>query len=398
MGRRTLGPSSRGHWHLHRASSYLHRGIGSGTGLCAASWPAGREFPFSTRLGPLLTGEKTGAMLAKGLRMSHTPETEHNRSYEHVPVMLQEVVGVFSAVPEGTVLDATVGGAGHARALLEARPDLRLVGLDRDGSAVEAARSRLATFGERAQVVKERFDRLGQVLDQLGVPVLSGALFDLGVSSPQLDQAGRGFSYRSDAPLDMRMDQSQRLTAAHVVNEWGAEELASLFRDHGEGRFARRIAGFIVEARPLQTTAELVRVVERAVPLAARRRGHVAKRVFQALRVAVNSELDVLPTALDQAIARLVPGGRLVAISYHSGEDRTVKARLAVAATGGCTCPPGLPCVCGAVPRVRLLNRGARMPSANELALNPRAGSARLRAAEALGQAGGASSQQPGAS
>ena len=326
-------------------------------------------------------------MLAKGLRMSQTPAPKPNRIYEHVPVMLREVVGLISAVPAGTVLDATVGGAGHARALLEARPDLRLVGLDRDGPAVEVATSRLAAFSKRAQVVRERFDRLGLVLDQLGVGELSGALFDLGVSSPQLDQAERGFSYRSDAPLDMRMDQSQVLTAAHIVNEWSAKELAALFRDHGEGRFARRMAGFVVESRPLLTTAQLVGVIERAVPAAARRPGHVAKRVFQALRVAVNSELDVLPSALDQAIARLVPGGRVVVISYHSGEDRIVKARFAWAATGGCTCPPGFPCVCGAEPRVRLLNRGARMPGSAELAVNPRAASARLRAAEALGPA-----------
>jgi 16S rRNA (cytosine1402-N4)-methyltransferase len=340
---------------------------------------------------------KPGAMLAEGLRTSPAnwlyveslasvspgPAAEEPR-FEHRPVMLEEVVDIFSAVPEGVVLDATVGGGGHALALLRAHPRLNIVGIDRDAEAVAAATAELAPFGSRATVVGGRFDQLGPILDRLGVDHLAGALFDLGVSSPQVDTAGRGFSYRFDAPLDMRMDRSQELTAADVVNESSQDELATLFSDHGEVRFARRIAAAVVAARPVLTTGRLAEVVSSAVPAAARRRGHPAKRIFQALRVAVNSELEILPTAIDAAIERLMPGGRIVVISYHSGEDRAVKDRLLDAATGGCSCPPVLPCVCGAVPRVRLLNRGARKPSESEVMANPRAESARLRAAEAV--------------
>jgi 16S rRNA (cytosine1402-N4)-methyltransferase len=298
--------------------------------------------------------------------------------------MLDEVVDLFGPAPAGWALDATVGAAGHARALLETYPHLRVLGLDRDADAVAAASSALAPFGDRARVVHQRFDRLDVVLDELGIPSLSGALFDLGVSSPQLDRPERGFSYRYDAPLDMRMDRSEGGTAAQFLDRSSEEELARLFALHGETRFARRIAAAIVAARPVLTTWALADVVSSAVPAAVRRRGHPAKRVFQALRAAVNAELEVLPVAIDAAIGRLSPAGRIVVVSYHSGEDRATKERLAEAASGGCTCPPGLPCVCGAEPRVRLLNRGARKPSAAEVAANPRSESARLRAAEAL--------------
>jgi len=298
--------------------------------------------------------------------------------------MLEEVIGTFAGVPEGVVLDATVGGGGHALALLNAFPQLSVVGLDHDEEAVAAATAALAPFGARAAVVRARFDSLRTVLDERGVKLLSGAVFDLGVSSPQLDRPERGFSYRFDGPLDMRMDRSRALTAARLVNEGTEEQLAKLFALNGETRFARRIAAAIVSARPLTTTRQLADVVSSAVPAAARRRGHPAKRVFQALRVAVNSELEVLPLAVDAALERLAPGGRIVVLSYHSAEDRLVKQRLVYAATGGCNCPPELPCVCGAVPVVRLLNRGARKPSAEEVGANPRAESARLRAAEAL--------------
>jgi 16S rRNA (cytosine1402-N4)-methyltransferase len=297
--------------------------------------------------------------------------------------MVDEVVELFRTVPAGWVLDATVGGGGHARALLEALPGVRVLGLDRDADAVAAASASLASFGPRAKVVHRRFDRLGEVLAELEISSLAGALFDLGVSSPQLDRPERGFSYRFDAPLDMRMDQGQARTAARLIDEIGQEDLARLLYRHGETRFARRIAAAIVAARPLQTTLQLADVVSAAVPAPARRRGHPAKRVFQALRAAVNEELEVLPVAIDAALDHLVPGGRIVVISYHSGEDRATKERLVEAASGGCTCPPGLPCVCGAQPRVRLLNRGARKPSAAEITANPRVESARLRAAEA---------------
>lgn len=346
---------------------------------------------------PMFPERKPGAVLAEGLRMSPKKLSDSKPSddqspgapvagspFGHLPVMLEEVIDMFAGVPEGVVLDATVGGGGHALALLNAFPHLRVVGLDQDGEAVAAATSVLAPFGARAVVVRARFDALGTVLDELGVGLLSGVIFDLGVSSPQLDRPERGFSYRFDGPLDMRMDRSQAMTAATVVNESTEAELARMFVVHGETNFARRIAAAIVSARPLTTTQQLADVVSSAVPAPARRRGHPAKRVFQALRAEVNSELAVLPLAIDAALERLAPGGRIVVLAYHSGEDRAVKQRLVYAATGGCECPPALPCVCGAVPVVRLLNRGARKPSAEEVAANRRAESARLRAAEAL--------------
>jgi len=214
---------------------------------------------------------------------------------------------------------------------------------------------------------------------------LVGALFDLGVSSPQLDRAERGFSYRLDAPLDMRMDPSASRTADEVVNQYPERELASVLRRYGDERFANRIARAVVAARPVRTTGELAELVRDAIPAPARRTGgHPAKRTFQAIRIEVNEELDVLPVALDAAIDLLAPGGRIAVLAYHSGEDRIVKQALRDAETGGCTCPPGLPCVCGAVPLIRLLRRGGRTPSAEERAANPRAESARLRSAEKL--------------
>jgi 16S rRNA (cytosine1402-N4)-methyltransferase len=221
--------------------------------------------------------------------------------------------------------------------------------------------------------------------DVVGGERVSGVLFDLGVSSHQLDTPGRGFSYRADAPLDMRMDRQWGVTAADIVNGEDEQVLARLFAENGERRFARRIARRIVEHRPVETTRQLAEVVRDAIPAATRRTGgHPAKRVFQALRIAVNEELDVLKTGLDAALDLLAPGGRCVVLAYHSGEDRIVKAAFRDAATGGCTCPPALPCACGAVPRVRLVTRGARKPSAAEIARNPRAESARLRAVEKL--------------
>ncbi len=327
-------------------------------------------------------------------------------TFAHDPVMVEEIVRLFAPVPAGWLLDATLGGGGHTEALLDAHPHLRVVGLDRDEVAVEAATTRLARFGERVRVVHARFDDLWAVLDDEGiVPVggsgdgatadrsgtggLVGALFDLGVSSPQLDQAERGFSYRFDAPLDMRMDRTQRRTAADVVNRSTEDHLVHILREHGDEPNARRIARAIIAARPLETTDELVDVIRRSVPAAVqRRKGHPAKRTFQALRIEVNEELTILPGALDDAIDRLEPGGRVAVLSYHSGEDRTVKERFRHAATGGCTCPVQLPCVCGAEPSVRLLNRGAQKPTAAEVATNPRAESARLRAVEKLIAAG----------
>jgi 16S rRNA (cytosine1402-N4)-methyltransferase len=352
------------------------------------------EVPFSARFHFARSGRNPDGKLVEGLRMVWSPAlvtgSEDGPVFAHRPVMVEEVVSLLAGTPPGVVLDATVGGGGHAMALLESAPHLSVVGLDQDPEAVAAARAALARFGERATVVRSRFDRLGEVLDGLGVSRLAGALFDLGVSSPQLDRAGRGFSYRSDAPLDMRMDPSRGTTAADVVNGWSERDLAELFRDHGEARFGTRIARAIVAARPLSTTAELAEVVRAAIPAPARRTGgHPARRVFQAVRVAVNEELDILPDAIDSALDRLQPAGRCVVLSYHSGEDRIVKERFRAAATGDCVCPPGLPCVCGAQPTVRLLTRGARKPTAAEVASNRRAESARLRAVERLASQGG---------
>jgi 16S rRNA (cytosine1402-N4)-methyltransferase len=316
-----------------------------------------------------------------------------NQAFEHQPVMTAEVVDLFRTVPPGLIVDATLGGGGHAAALLQSHPSISILGIDRDPQAVEAATEVLAPFGDRAVVRRSRFDALGRVVgdvhDQLGIPVdrrgLSGVLFDLGVSSPQLDEAGRGFSYRRDAALDMRMDPTSGRTAADVVNDYDEDALVELFIDNGEGRFARRIARAIVAARPLTTTGQLADVVKTAIPAATRRTGgHPARRVFQAIRIAVNEELGQLAAALEEALTLLQPGGRCVVISYHSGEDRLVKSYFARMATGDCHCPPGLPCVCGADPQFRLVTRGARRPTAEEIGRNRRAEAARLRVIERL--------------
>lgn len=321
-------------------------------------------------------------------------------AFEHEPVMVDEVVALFGPVPAGVVVDATVGAGGHAAALLAAHNHLGVLGMDRDPDAVEAARGRLAAFGDRAAVRRALFAALASEVADASAgsswpvseatgPVVSGVLLDLGVSSPQLDQAARGFSYRNDAPLDMRMDPGRGPTAADVVNGAGVGELASMFAANGEGRLAGRIARAIQAARPIETTGQLAEVVAAAVPAAVRRRGHPARRVFQALRIAVNDELQQLADVLPAALGLIAPGGRVVAIAYHSGEDRLVKAAFAEAVAGGCTCPPGLPCVCGARPEHGFVFRGARKPSAAEVERNHRAESARLRAVERLVETGG---------
>jgi 16S rRNA (cytosine1402-N4)-methyltransferase len=308
-----------------------------------------------------------------------------SEGFEHRPVMLDEVVETLRPVPPGLVVDATVGAGGHARALLDALPRHRLLGLDRDEEALAAAHVTLSGFEDRVVLRRARFDRLKAMVEESGNEPVAAVLFDLGVSSPQVDRPERGFSYRQDAPLDMRMDRSQATTAADVVNTYPVEQLTALLYDYGDERFADRIAKAIVAARPLASTSQLVDVIREAIPAPARRRGgHPAKRTFQALRIEVNSELDVLAPALDQAIDLLVPGGRCAVLAYHSGEDRIVKARFRLAETGGCVCPPGLPCVCGARPTVRLLRRGVRKPTPAEITQNPRAESARLRAVEKL--------------
>jgi 16S rRNA (cytosine1402-N4)-methyltransferase len=305
--------------------------------------------------------------------------------------MRDEIVDVFSTVPPGVVVDATLGGGGHSAALLESRPDLSVLGIDRDPAAIAAATERLAPFGGRFTAVRGRFDQFRQLLkDHLPMnrttasdAGLSGALFDLGVSSPQLDRPERGFSYRDDGPLDMRMDPDAPWSASDVVNGYDVDQLARVLRRYGDERFAARIARAIVASRPIESTGHLAAIVTEAIPAATRRRGgHPAKRTFQAIRVEVNAELEQLPSALDAAIESTAPGGRIAVLSYHSGEDRIVKDRFR-RATGECECPPGLPCVCGAVQTVRLV-RTPRRPTPAEREANRRADSARLRVAERM--------------
>ena len=315
--------------------------------------------------------------------MTDDPESE--RDFHHSPVMGSEIVRLFADVPAGVIVDATLGGGGHAALLLAARPDRRLLGLDRDPAALAAAGAALAPFGDRVILRHARFDHLESVMTDLDLPPVSGVLFDLGVSSPQLDVAERGFSYRYDGPLDMRMDPTEPWSADDVVNGYSVDELTRILRTNADERYASRIARAIVAARPIESTLRLASIVREAIPAPARRRGgHPAKRTFQAIRIEVNRELEILGTALEAAIDVTAPGGRIAVLSYHSGEDRIVKARFRAAATGGCQCPPGLPCVCGAVRTVRLVRAGGATPSAEEVAANPRAESARLRAVEKL--------------
>src|SRR5262245_2982778 len=301
--------------------------------------------------------------------------------------MGREVVELLGPVPAGLLVDCTVGGAGHATLLLDARPDVRLLGIDRDADAVEVARTRLARFGDRAQVVHGGFERLGALVAEHGEgKQVMGILMDLGVSSPQLDRGERGFSYRFDAPLDMRMDAKQSLTAADVVNTYDEDDLARVIARYGEERFARRIAAAIVAVRPLATTRELADVIRAAIPAPARRRGpHPARRTFQAIRMEVNRELPNLADGLDESVHLLGPGGRVLVLAYHSLEDRLVKQTFArwAGEDDVVTRPAKLPVAPErrrALPRP--VTRRPRRPSAAEIAANPRAESARLRAAE----------------
>ena len=302
--------------------------------------------------------------------------------FEHAPVMVEEITELFANVPSGTIVDATLGGGGHTAALLDSRDDLDVIGIDQDHDALEAATARLAPYGDRLRTSQRRFDQLDEALVDHDVERISGALFDLGVSSPQLDRGDRGFSYRHEGPLDMRMDADQTWSADDVVNGYSESDLARIIKRYGDERFASRIARAICAARPIQTTTELAAVVTSAIPAAARRTGgHPAKRTFQAIRIEVNDELGVLPDALDQAVRATRPGGRIAVLSYHSGEDRIVKDRFAVAA-GACDCPDDLPCVCGAIQTVRIVRGVPKRASEAERQRNRRAASARLRVVE----------------
>jgi 16S rRNA (cytosine1402-N4)-methyltransferase len=306
---------------------------------------------------------------------------------EHEPVLVAEAVDVLAPALDsgGTFVDATLGRAGHARAVLAAAPRARLVGIDRDPVALEKSRANLGEFTDRTRLVRSDFKEIASVLERLGDEEIRGVLFDLGVSSPQLDDPARGFGFRTEGPLDMRMDPDQRLTAADVVNTYDVPRLTSLIRRYGEERFASRISRSIERARPIENTTELAEIVKEAIPAATRRTGpHPARRTFQAIRIEVNGELSALEDALPAANDALQPGGRLAVISYHSLEDRIVKRFFADEARG-CTCPPEFPvCRCDAHARVRVLTRRPIRPPGDELQHNPRASSAKLRAAERL--------------
>ncbi len=308
----------------------------------------------------------------------------------HVPVLLGRVTALLApalAAPGVVLVDATLGRAGHARALLDICPDLLLVGIDADTAAIEAARELLAPYAARVRLVHARYDEIPAIVATTPAPVM-GLLFDLGVSSPQLDDPERGFAYAQDAPLDMRMDRTGDRTAADIVNEYPAADLARVLRDYGEERFARRIADAVVRARaraPITSTQQLSAIVKDAIPAATRRTGgNPAKRTFQALRIEVNDELGTLRRALPAALGVLAVGGRVVVLAYHSLEDRIVKRELVRLSTD--QAPPGLP-VPGEAAQFRLLTRGAERPDSEEIAGNPRAASARLRAAERVREA-----------
>lgn len=306
--------------------------------------------------------------------------------YVHKPVLLDECMEVLNIHPGGVYVDGTLGRAGHSREIARRLTVGRLICIDQDMAAIEAAEERLAPWRDRVTLVHGNFSGLADILRQAGVSGVDGALFDLGVSSPQLDDASRGFSYMQDAPLDMRMDAAAALTAREVVNTWSPEELRRILYEYGEERYAPAIARAIVRAReekPVETTLELADIIRGAMPPAAlREKQHPAKRTFQAVRIAVNGELDVLPPMLKAAVESLNPGGRLAVITFHSLEDRIVKRTMRDMARG-CTCPPEFPvCVCGKKPMLRLVTRRPIVPGTEELSENPRARSAKLRAAE----------------
>ncbi len=309
-------------------------------------------------------------------------------SYEakHYSVLLNECIDNLNIKPEGIYLDGTLGLGGHSYEIASRLTTGRLVGIDRDETAIERAGKRLATFGDRVTLVHGNFSDAAAILDSLGIEGVDGMLFDLGVSSPQLDEAQRGFSYMADAPLDMRMDGSDSLSAYDVVNRWDEERLSRILFDYGEERYARRISRAIVrrrEQKAIETTLELVDIIKGAMPAPAlREKQHPAKRSFQAIRIAVNDELGAIAAMMDTAPDRLNKGGRLCVISFHSLEDRIVKAGIA-ARENGCTCPREAPvCTCGFVKTLKSVHRKPVMPSPEELEVNPRSRSAKLRVAE----------------
>lgn len=308
--------------------------------------------------------------------------------FHHVSVLLEECIKGLNIKPDGIYVDGTLGGAGHSSRIAEKLTTGRLIGIDRDPVALKAAGERLAPFGDRVRLVHSNFCELDKALDDLGITGVDGILLDLGVSSPQLDDGQRGFSYMVDAPLDMRMNGQDSLDAKQIVNHWSYEELKRILYDYGEERFAPRIAAAICkrrEEKEIETTLELVDIIRGAMPASAlREKQHPAKRSFQAIRIAVNDELGSVERVMQKAIPCLNPGGRLAVITFHSLEDRIVKQAMAEAAKG-CTCPPEFPvCVCGKKPRVKLITRKPIVSGEEELERNPRARSAKLRICEKL--------------
>ena len=310
--------------------------------------------------------------------------------FVHKSILFDECMQALNPSRGGIYVDCTAGGGGHSLGIAERLPDgSRLICLDRDDDAIKACTKRLEAYADRVTVVKTEFSALGAVLDSLGIGKIDGIMWDLGVSSYQLDEAERGFSYMADAPLDMRMDRSAALDAAYVVNSYSEQELRRIIFAYGEEKFAAKIASAIVKNRstsPINTTLELSEIIKNAIPAAARRKEaqHPAKRTFQAIRIEVNRELDVIRPAIEEAVRRLNVGGIAAVITFHSLEDRITKQTMADLAKG-CTCPPEFPvCVCGNKPKVKLVTKKPIVPSDAEIADNPRARSAKLRVAEKL--------------
>ncbi|MBQ4600694.1 MAG: 16S rRNA (cytosine(1402)-N(4))-methyltransferase RsmH [Oscillospiraceae bacterium] len=308
--------------------------------------------------------------------------------FYHVSVLLQECIDALDIKPDGIYVDGTLGGAGHSSRIAQKLTTGTLIGIDRDPVALQAAAERLAPYGDRVKLVHANFCDIARVLDELGIEAVDGILLDLGVSSPQLDDAQRGFSYMADAPLDMRMNSEDSLSAHTVVNTWSQEELKRILYDYGEERYAPQIAAAICRRReemPIETTLELVDIIRSAMPAAAlREKQHPAKRSFQAIRIAVNDELGSVEKVMADALDLLRSGGRMAVITFHSLEDRIVKTAMA-AASKGCTCPPNFPvCVCGKKPKVKLVSRKPIVSGQEELNINPRARSAKLRVCEKI--------------
>jgi len=308
--------------------------------------------------------------------------------FRHISVLLQESIDGLNIKPDGVYVDGTLGGAGHSSQIAKHLTTGRLIGIDRDLVALQAAGERLSAYKKNVTLVHSNFCEIKAVLDTLGVPGVDGILLDLGVSSPQLDDGSRGFSYMADAPLDMRMNSEDVLSAREVVNTWSQDELRRILYTYGEERYAPQIAAAICRRRDekeIETTFELVDIIRGAVPPAAlREKQHPAKRSFQAIRIAVNDELGSVEKVMEDAIPLLNPGGRLAVITFHSLEDRIVKSAM-TAASKGCTCPPNFPvCVCGNKPKVKLITRKPIVASAEELEVNHRSRSAKLRVCEKL--------------